>query len=186
MPGGPLIAPEPEPGSRPEPPFEGYAGFFGKLPLAGDFVSRGLAVGLRDRWDAWATRHLARWEGPWPEGGLRLLLPSGSRALLVLAVPSEDRVGRRFPLAALAVLPGAPDAEEAEGWCRAAAGPLGAAARGALDPDGLAEALAALPLPGPERPRALAWAAGDAPAPLDLADPGPALAALSSRGSSSP
>lgn len=167
-------------------PFEGYAGFFGKMPAVGDFAARGLAPELCARWDAWVTRHLAPWEGPWPDGGLRLLLPSGSRALLALVVPSEDRVGRRFPLAALAVLPGTPQPGDAEAWCAAAHVPLAAAAAGLLDPDGLAEALAAVPPAEAERTTPVAWARGVAPVPLDPADPREALAALSSRGSSSP
>jgi type VI secretion system protein ImpM len=167
--------------------FEPHAGFHGKMPAAGDFVSRGLAPILRSRWDGWATRHLARWEGPWPEGGLRLRLPSGSRGLVALVMPSADGVGRRFPLAALAVTAAPPPVNEAEAWCAGAWPPLAGAASGALGPDALEAALAPLPLPQglEEGAGALAWTARGTPVPLDPADPGPALAALSSGGSPS-
>ena len=161
-----------------------HAGLFGKLPLAGDFVARGLAPAFRLRWDAWATRHLR--DGPWPEGGLGLRLLSGGRAAVGLAVPSRDAVGRGFPLAGFLVLSAPPSWEAAQAWTEAARAPLLAAARGALDADALWAALDALPAPGAEAPAPLLLWAGGAAVAADPADPAPALRRLSWRGSSSP
>lgn len=174
-----------------EDPGEGYAGLFGKLPLAGDFVARGLPDGFRARWDTWVTRHLAPLPDPWPEGGLRLRLRSGDRAATVLVLPGRDGVGRRFPLSVLLVLPFAPPVSAAEAWCEAALPLLGAALAGDSGADDLWQALDALPRPeGPGEAGAgplLLWAAGADPVPADPAAPGPALATLlSSGGSTSP
>jgi type VI secretion system protein ImpM len=151
---------------------EGFAGLFGKLPLAGDFVARGLPDAFRARWDAWVTRHLVPF-GAWPDGGLRLCLLSGERSATAL------------------VLPFAPSVGEAEAWCEAALPSLGAAAAGGMGADALWAALDALPRPGgpgetPSAPLVL-WARGAAaPLAADLADPGEALGRLSSDGSSIP
>ena len=79
------------------------AGFFGKLPSAGDFVARGLPVGVRPVMDRWLTRYLAEYaRAPdrWPDTGLKAVLatPSGPLALTIIA--SHDMSGRAFPLAA--------------------------------------------------------------------------------------
>ena len=169
---------------------EGFAGLFGKLPLAGDFVARGLPDAFRARWDAWVTRHLVPL-GAWPDGGLRLCLLSGGRSATALVLPSRDAAERRFPLSGLLVLPFAPSVGEAEAWCEAALPSLGAAAAGGMGADALWAALDALPRPGgpgetPSAPLVL-WARGAAaPLAADPADPGEALGRLSSDGSSIP
>lgn len=167
-----------------------YAGLFGKLPATGDFVARGLPDAFRARWDAWVTRHLARWAGPWPEGGLRLRLRSGDRCAVALAVPSRDAAGRTFPLSAILVLPVAPSVEAAEAWCEGAAPLLDGAVAGELDADALWAALEALDPPpegaAEDAPPLTMWANGAEPVEADPADPGPALASLSSRGCSIP
>lgn len=80
-------------------------GLFGKLPTRGDFVRRNLPRSFVEPWDAWLSAGLiavpnAHW-GPW-----RFHLAAGAcgpdGAAGVLA-PSQDSVGRRFPLT-LAVL----------------------------------------------------------------------------------
>lgn len=162
---------------------EAYAGLWGKLPATGDFVARGLPDAFRARWDGWVTRHLARWDA-WPEDGLRLLLRSGERCALAVLVPSRDAAGRRFPLSALLVLPAAPAREGAEAWCGAAARLLARAVGGDLDADALWLGLDALDRPeaaAAEPPPLMVWAAGSEPVEADPAEPGPALAALSSR-----
>jgi type VI secretion system protein ImpM len=80
---------------------------FGKLPSAGDFLSRGLAAAERERLDLWLSAEMAAarerlgagfessfdaappWRFAWDEGG--------SWAAGALA-PSTDTVGRRFPI----------------------------------------------------------------------------------------
>lgn len=161
----------------PAGPLSGYAGFFGKLPAAGDFVARGLPEGFVRPWDRWLTRHVAPL--PLPVGGLRFSLVSGGRCVAGVLLPSQDRHGRRYPLSLVSVLQGQPDPEEVDRWSDAAL----ALARD--DPDALAEALddlppmaAAAPADGPFR----VWRRGGAAAEAPVGAPRAALAAaLSSR-----
>jgi type VI secretion system protein ImpM len=163
-------------------------GFHGKLPGAGDFVSRGLPSGFASFWDGWATRHLARREA-WPEGGLRLRLQSGGRAAVGVAIASRDRVGRRFPLAAFVVAGDLPAPQALTAWCDAAFAALCAAQEAGLSPDDLEHALELLTPPMGEHngPALLIWTAGCQAAPCDPADPQHQLHRLfNCSGSSSP
>lgn len=154
---------------------ESGAALFGKLPCRGDFVARGLPAGLRAPLDRWLTCHLApRARDTWPEGGLRATLALAGHTLSALILPSADRAGRAFPLACCH-LPGLSHAA-AEAWCDAALPAAMTATRGALSPDALRDALAALPQ-APEAPPAPGlWTAGRDPMAAD--PPAPALAAL--------
>lgn len=152
------------------PPF---AGFFGKLPITGDFVSRGLPDGFRLKWDPWVTHHLApRRGGVWPEGGLRFRLMSGGRVAAGVILPGADSVGRAFPLSLMLIGPALPGPEGMEPWCAAAA---------TLDPQMGAEALwaalEALPLPEGAATDApfLLWSCGAPALPCDPALPDAAL-----------
>jgi type VI secretion system protein ImpM len=155
---------------------EVITGFHGKLPTAGDFVTRGLPTGLAAFWDGWAARNLAR-RGGWPEGGLRLRLESGGKVAAGVAVPGADRVGRRFPLAAFVIAPTLPAPDGLADWCDAAAAVLVMARQGAMDPDTLLYRLEALPPPtaedhtgdGPGAVMQL-WQAGGLPQPCAPAD----------------
>lgn len=97
------------------------AGFFGKLPSLGDFVSRRLPSAFTDHWDAsvsaWLAEGLAKRAGqreadflatpPW-----RFALAAGvcgEAAWVGVLAPSRDSVGRLYPLiiaAATDVVPG--------------------------------------------------------------------------------
>ncbi|WP_347265995.1 TagF domain-containing protein [Paracoccus sp. (in: a-proteobacteria)] len=151
------------------------AGFWGKLPGCGDFVTRGLPETFRARWDAWASRHLAGC-APWPEGGLRLRIAGPGRVAAGLVLPSCDRSGRRFPLALFLLAEALPDPPGLEPWCDAAL-PLAAAGT----PEALWQALADLPAPagdaGQDLPLLL-WRRGGAALRADPDDPGPALAQI--------
>ena len=81
-------------------PVTGWCGVFGKMPLTGDFVARGLPIAIRRKLDIWVSHHLSGRDGTWPEGGIRGLLNLDGELTLFLAVPSRDSVGRRFPLVA--------------------------------------------------------------------------------------
>ncbi|SDO87173.1 type VI secretion system protein ImpM [Aureimonas jatrophae] len=86
------------------------AGFFGKVPSQGDFVASRFDRSLRDPLDRWAQRALAQarrergesWKQaflampPW-RFALGAALAGGEPAIGVM-VPSQDRVGRPFPL----------------------------------------------------------------------------------------
>lgn len=93
-------------------------GFFGKLPAAGDFVSRGLQTGLRRDLDAWLTKHIApiaREARQWPEGGVRSVVELCGAPWLLVIEPSADSVGRVFPLVVCTALNGA-DRAIADQW----------------------------------------------------------------------
>lgn len=161
---------------------EVLTGFHGKLPVAGDFLTRGLPAGFAAFWDGWAARHLAGRDG-WPEGGLRLRLVSGGRVAAGVAVPGADRVGRRFPLAAFVIASDLPDPAGLEPWCDAAFALLRAAQETALPPDELDERLEHLAPPEAAGGAAPAgsmqlWALGIAAQPCDPQAPETALQSL--------
>lgn len=169
------------------PGAETFAGFFGKLPTTGDFVSRGLPDRFRRNWDAWVTRHLAprlRDGAGWPAGGLRFRLVSGGRIAAGVIVPGEDSAGRLFPLSLILIGPSLPAPDGLDPWCDAAA--LAAKEHGLPDP--LWDAIDALPQTeagdAPGAPALLLWARGQVPHSADPADPSEALAALVGRVSS--
>lgn len=85
-------------------------GFFGKLPLRGDFVSRRLPREFTDPWDGWLQDAIAMSAQQLGEAWLdsyltapiwRFLLSAGvcgDVPMLGVMMPSVDRVGRYFPL----------------------------------------------------------------------------------------
>ncbi len=139
-------------------------GLYGKLPAHGDFVRRHLPDSFVLPWDEWLQQGIlaardaladgfeSTWDAapPW-----RFRLPAfacGPDALAGVLVPSQDQVGRRFPLTL--ALPLAPDdPPPAETWY-AEIEATGCAARDAVEP---ADAVLALLARGP-------WPAADAPA----------------------
>lgn len=156
------------------------AGLFGKLPLQGDFVDRGLPPAFRKLWDLWITRHIAprqRGGAGFPAGGLRFRLVSGGATAAGLILPSHDSAGRRFPLSLMVIGDGAMDQAAIDLWCHAAV-MVGA---GAMDADTLWHALDRLPVPelqGPAGPTVLElWAEGGQPQGVSD-DPGDASAVL--------
>jgi type VI secretion system protein ImpM len=110
------------------------AGFFGKLPVRGDFVGEGLPRDFVEPWDAWLQRGLTAcrrfagesWTEAWLEAPVwRFVLPPGlcgRQAALGLWLPSVDRANRYFPLtiAALRADPWMPDAPAALSFLDAA------------------------------------------------------------------
>lgn len=85
-------------------------GFYGKLPVRGDFVSRRLQTSFVAPWDGWLQQGLAaarqKLSGDWLDCYLgspvwRYVLAHGSCGPDLVAgvmIPSVDRVGRYFPL----------------------------------------------------------------------------------------
>jgi type VI secretion system protein ImpM len=160
-------------------------GFYGKLPAAGDFVSRRLPPDFVRFWDRWTARHLVPRLASTP---LLFLLATPPGPMLGIALASHDRAGRRFPLtlaaaptAAAAALPAL-----AAPWLATLTEAGLAATAGALDPPALDARLLALPDPpaaaGPPAPPLLLWTAGSEPQAADPEAPGPVLDALLSSG----
>jgi type VI secretion system protein ImpM len=165
-------------------------GFFGKLPATGDFVVRRLDRNFVRFWDRLAARHLVEFieADLWPpQLGLRFILHAGRHGPTVgVAVPSSDRVGRRFPLAAAASCPEAgPDALlSATLWFDKVEKVLIDARDERMDADRLAEKLAGLPFPSLRRSEAGAlkglflWIDGTPPVAADPEAPRHALEEL--------
>jgi type VI secretion system protein ImpM len=153
----------PDAGDRPADD-AAYAGFFGKIPAAGDFVARGLSPAFRKAWDLWVTRHLIPLlDGEWPAGGLRFRLASGGRVAAGVVVPSADAAGRRFPLSLVVIAPGLPLPEALDPWCDAALAAAGPSLLGQAGPDDLWAALEALDVPevAAEGPGLALWRRGE-------------------------
>lgn len=154
-------------------------GFHGKLPQAGDFLTRGLPAAFVRPWDRWASRHLVPGLPPGAAVCFLLAVPPGPAAGAALG--SADRAGRRFPLTLAALLPPPTEgfAVAAASWFAALVEAGEAAVRGALGAEALAARLAALPPPampgGPPAPPLLLWRPGGRPR---AAPPGAAGAAL--------
>lgn len=150
------------------------AGFFGKLPVTGDFVSRGIGAELRRRLDRWISLEivpLAR-AGGLPGDGLRFLWPDAG--LVALMVESRDSAGREYPLVLLAPATGAVQ-QAAEAWANRVCDLATAAARGGHSAETLQAALAQTggPEPGAQKPGpAIYWLHGGMAHPA----PGEALA----------
>lgn len=86
------------------------AGFWGKLPTRGDFLSLGLSRGFTEPWDAWISAMLAAsredlgagWGAAWSAApAWRFCLRPklcGPHAVIGLWLPSMDRMGRAYPI----------------------------------------------------------------------------------------
>lgn len=136
-------------------------GFFGKLPVLGDFLSRRLSQGFLEPWDQWLRQSVAiareqlgvHWDGwytnsaPWRfalEAGV-----AGPRPVIGVLLASNDRVGRQFPLTLAVELPHTYGALELattlSGWFEAAEALLRAGTSGAYDAQSFDAAISALP-----------------------------------------
>lgn len=131
----------------------GTAGYYGKVPVRGDFLRRRVPPGMADAWDAWLATLVTAVRGAagdaWPEAwltaplwhfvlGAGLAPPEGAAGVLVASV---DRVGRMFPFTVMAPCPGLPS----DAWTDAVEALVLSALEDEFDPDALDLALAALP-----------------------------------------
>ena len=85
-------------------------GFFGKIPIHGDFVTRNLPRDFLDGWDEWLQRAIAESKSELGDAWLNTYLTSpiwrfvlvpgvcGEKGWAGILMPSVDRVGRYFPL----------------------------------------------------------------------------------------
>ncbi|TPJ73568.1 type VI secretion system-associated protein TagF [Mesorhizobium sp. B2-7-1] len=127
-------------------------GFYGKMPAAGDFVTRRLPGDFVRMWDRWLAQHIVPLFGleTWPTGtALRFLSGPGSfGASAGIVLQSADRVGRQFPLSVVARLPEASlKLAYADAWFESIETAALAAQQGELAPDEFDAALATLPVP---------------------------------------
>lgn len=141
------------------------AGFFGKLPSAGDFVQRRLPAGFVDAWDQHFEGAVAQSRavmgGDWHEAYhaspvWRFLLSPrvcGDAAWLGVMGPGTDRVGRCFPMVIASALPADSEAcrralLRGDSWCDAAERMHDASQRdGSISVDMFDELVASLPDP---------------------------------------
>lgn len=131
-------------------------GFYGKLPTTGDFVTRRLPLDFVQSWDRWLAKHLAPLIGSelWDDSvALRFL--SGASAFGPAAgvvLPSNDRIGRRFPLSIVSAVDTVfiEHARAADGWFSHLETLGFAAQAGEFSPDELDGALLDSPLPAVE------------------------------------
>lgn len=92
-------------------------GYYGKVPVKGDFVGQGLPRAFLDPWDGWLQEALGRSREQLGDGWLASYLVSpiwhfalpaglcGEWAVAGVLMPSVDRVGRYYPLMVAALLP---------------------------------------------------------------------------------
>lgn len=95
------------------------AGWYGKIPGTGDFITRRMPTAFSESWDRWLQSAIAgsreRLGGRWRDTYLsmpiwRFVLSPGMltpNAWAGIMVPSVDAVGRYFPLAVASALPSA-------------------------------------------------------------------------------
>jgi type VI secretion system protein ImpM len=128
------------------------AGFYGKLPARGDFVSWALPRDFTDKWDAWLAAAIAGSQTSMGQDWLPAFLEApvwrfalspglcGDRAALGLMLPSVDRAGRYFPLTFAALYEDGGTPEDDPAWLDGCE----AAGRAALEQDTGPEALSAM------------------------------------------
>lgn len=146
-------------------------GLYGKMPAHGDFVRRNLPKSFVDPWDLWLAAGIeasrermgTAWEEAWRNAPTwRFCLPPGACGpdpVTGVVVPSEDSVGRHFPLTIAAVLPGAMAGAGDAAWFDRLEQAVQAGRRGVLDADGLCGGLAE-PDALAEPPEAGWWTSG--------------------------
>ncbi|MEM9048526.1 MAG: type VI secretion system-associated protein TagF [Pseudomonadota bacterium] len=95
----------------------GRVGVFGKIAGLGDFVRRDLSDGFVEVWDPWLARMMTEsrallgpgWESAYASAPIwRFALApglAGRGARIGVLMPSQDRVGRYFPLTLVAAMP---------------------------------------------------------------------------------
>ncbi len=135
-------------------------GFYGKLPAAGDFVSRRLPRSFLDPWDQWLQVVIAASRSRLADSWLDLYLTSpiwrfalapgvcGPNGWAGVLMPSVDRVGRYFPMTIALSLPeGAGPVlltAAADWYQRAETAALSVLEHDGVDVDGFDQAVSAL------------------------------------------
>lgn len=142
------------------------AGFYGKLPAKGDFLTRGLPREFIDRWDNWLQLGMNDSRQSLGDGWLQTYLTSplwrfvvpantlSSDAWAGVFMPSMDKVGRYFPMMISTKLPADAKpllvAASCDSWFEAMEGQLLAALdEEQLDMDHFDTMVQGVPMPSP-------------------------------------
>ncbi|HYF19297.1 MAG TPA: type VI secretion system-associated protein TagF [Ramlibacter sp.] len=124
-------------------------GLYGKMPAHGDFVRRNLPKSFVDPWDSWLAAGVeasrgqmgTAWDDAWRRApAWRFCLPPGACGpdpVTGVVAPSEDSVGRRFPLTIASVIPGAMAGAGDTPWFEELEAALSAGRIGDLDADAM-------------------------------------------------
>jgi type VI secretion system protein ImpM len=163
------------------------AGFHGKVPAKGDFVTRRLPRGFVDAWDAWLQGAVKASREALGEDWLpiyltspiwRFALPAGlvGEAAAGVLMPSVDRVGRYFPMTLACPLAGAvrpADIAGDDAWFHRAEQVALTSLDDAFDLDAFDREVEALgcPVAGPAAPEPPAGGQGQAGLRLALGEP---------------
>lgn len=98
------------------------AGWYGKIPSLGDFISRRLPTSFIDPWDAWLQRSIIASHTQLGESWLNvyltcpiwrfIIMPGicGDNFFMGILMPSVDKIGRHFPLTIAIQIEPHPDA----------------------------------------------------------------------------
>jgi type VI secretion system protein ImpM len=133
-------------------------GLFGKIPAKGDFVRHNVTDDAARSFEQWVQESndaLRGANGELPEHPVRAVFtpPGSAKTVVALLVPSQDQVGRKYPLVLFALMDSAKTPEHFStlpvAWAPflEAAAQLGAQAA-QMELDALRNALDALPEPG--------------------------------------
>ncbi len=134
-------------------------GLFGKIPAKGDFVRHNITDDAARSFEPWVQESndaLRGAGGELPSHPIRAVFtpPGSAQTVLAVLVPSQDQVGRKFPIVFFALTPSAPLAQSYSvvpvAWSNFFDAAVALGHRAAtLDVDQLKSALAILPIPGP-------------------------------------
>lgn len=131
-------------------------GLFGKIPAKGDFVRHNIADDAARSFEQWVQESndaLRGAGGELPSEPIRCVFtpPGSASSVLAVLVPSQDQVGRKFPIVIFALTPAAPTYSVLPvAWSSFFEGAVALGKRAStLDLDQLKSGLALLSTPGP-------------------------------------
>lgn len=134
-------------------------GLFGKIPAKGDFVRHNIVDDAARSFEQWVQESndaLRGAGGDLPTEPIRAVFtpPGSANTVLAVLVPSQDQVGRKFPIVIFALTPSAPIAQSYSAlpvaWSAFFEGAVALGKRAAtLDLDQLKAGLALISTPGP-------------------------------------
>ncbi len=134
-------------------------GLFGKIPAKGDFVRHNIVDDAARSFEQWVQESndaLRGAGGELPTEPIRVVFtpPGSAHTVLAVMVPSQDQVGRKFPIVIFALAPSATSAQSYStlplAWASLFDGAVALGRRAAtLELDQLKSGLALLSTPGP-------------------------------------